>query len=99
MGDHEMKSFRSQGEGSQGQEAKKVKDPNAPKTPQTAYLFFINSIREEIRAEQPGISVGDVAKEAGRRWADLDAPDKEVFEAQAEEAKSRYLKEKAAYDA
>merc|ERR1719454_1822342 len=54
--DHEMKSFRSHGEGSKGKKTKKVKDPNAPKRPQTAYLFFINSIREEIRAEQPGIS-------------------------------------------
>jgi len=97
--DHEMKSFRSQGEGSKGKKTKKVKDPNAPKRPQSSYFFFVNSIREEIKAEQPGISVGDVAKEAGRRWAELDASDKEVFEAQAEEAKIRYQKEKAAYDA
>ena len=43
--DHEMKSFRSQGDGSKGKKTKKVKDPNAPKRPQSSYFFFVNSIR------------------------------------------------------
>ena len=43
--DHEMKSFRSRGEGSKGKKTKKVKDPNAPKRPQSSYFFFVNSIR------------------------------------------------------
>ncbi|KAI9793485.1 MAG: Non-histone chromosomal protein 6 [Candelina submexicana] len=37
---------------------KKKKDPNAPKRGLSAYMFFANEQRENVRDENPGISFG-----------------------------------------
>ena len=44
--EHEMKTFRPQGEPSKGKrKTKKVKDPNAPKRPMSSYFLFMNATR------------------------------------------------------
>jgi len=35
-----------------------LKDPNAPKRGLSAYMFFANEQRENVRAENPGIAFG-----------------------------------------
>ncbi|PFH61713.1 hypothetical protein XA68_16513 [Ophiocordyceps unilateralis] len=42
------------------------KDPNAPKRGLSAYMFFANEQRENVREENPGISFGQVGKILGR---------------------------------
>jgi hypothetical protein len=37
------------------------KDPNAPKRGLSAYMFFANEQRENVREENPGISFGKLA--------------------------------------
>ena len=76
---------------------KKLKDPSAPKRPQTSFLFFSGEERPKVRTEFGNISVGEVAKEIGRRWAMLDKSKKEKYEAASAEAKARYLEDMKNY--
>ncbi|CAO1601751.1 Non-histone chromosomal protein 6 [Xanthoria calcicola] len=77
---------------------KKKKDPNAPKRGLSAYMFFANDNRENVRAENEGISFGQVGKVLGERWKALNSKQREPYEAKAKADKERYEKEKAAYN-
>lgn len=39
---------------------KAKKDPNAPKGPMNAYMLFSQSVRDEIKAENPDFKMGDI---------------------------------------
>jgi len=78
---------------------KKKKDPNAPKRGLSAYMFFANEQRENVRDEHPGISFGQVGKELGSRWKGLDEKQRAPYEAKAAQDKKRYEDEKASYNA
>lgn len=58
---------------------KKKKDPNAPKRGLSAFMFFSNDKREEIKAANPGIAFGQVGKKAGEMWNALSEKEKEVM--------------------
>ncbi|KAL3792936.1 hypothetical protein ACHAW5_006843 [Stephanodiscus triporus] len=74
------------------------KDPNAPKQPMNAYMLYSNSVRAKIREENPGISVGDVAKEIGSRYKTISAEEKAGWQSKADAAKEVYKKEMARYN-
>ena len=38
------------------------KDPNAPKRPKDAYMFYADSVRTQIREENPDLSMPDVVR-------------------------------------
>ncbi|KAG7101478.1 Non-histone chromosomal protein 6 like [Verticillium longisporum] len=75
------------------------KDPNAPKRGLSAYMFFANEQRENVREENPGISFGQVGKLLGERWKALNEKQRGPYEAKAVADKKRYEDEKAAYNA
>lgn len=50
-----------------------------------------------MKAANPDFSIGDVAKELGKQWADLNEKDKSRFEAMAEKDRERYEREKTEY--
>lgn len=50
---------------------KKEKDANKPKRPPTAFMMWLNSARERIKAENPGIAVTEIAKKGGEMWREL----------------------------
>lgn len=77
--------------------SRKKKDPDAPKRSLSAYMFFANENRDIVRAENPGISFGQVGKALGDKWKALSAEDKVPYENKAEADKKRYEKEKAEY--
>jgi len=79
--------------------AKKKKDPNAPKRGLSAYMFFANEQRENVRSENPGIAFGQVGKLLGERWKALSPKQRDPYEAKAATDKKRYEDEKAAYQA
>lgn len=58
---------------------KKVKDSSAPKRPMSAYMLWLNSSRDRIKAENPGISVTEILKKAGEMWKQLNKDKKEVI--------------------
>lgn len=73
-------------------------DPNAPKRGLSAYMFFANEQRENVREENPGISFGQVGKILGERWKALNDKQRAPYEAKAAADKKRYEDEKQAYN-
>jgi len=73
------------------------KDSGAPKRPMSGYFIWLNEHREQIKQENPGISVTDVSRKAGEMWREL--KDKGPWEKKAQEAKARYVEEMAEWRA
>ncbi|KAJ2975965.1 hypothetical protein NQ176_g5224 [Zarea fungicola] len=85
--------------GSRVEKTKRAKkDPNAPKRGLSAYMFFANEQRENVREENPGVSFGQVGKILGERWKALSDKQRAPYEAKAATDKKRYEDEKAAYN-
>ena len=59
---------------------KPMKDPNAPKKPLSAYFLFSPEERLKVKNENPDFSITEVAKELGKRWANLDPNLKQNYE-------------------
>ncbi|KAF2634026.1 hypothetical protein P280DRAFT_464278 [Massarina eburnea CBS 473.64] len=59
-------------------------DSNAPRKPKTAYVNFADQLRTS--PEISSLSFVDIAKEVGRRWQELPAERKRVWESQAARA-------------
>lgn len=76
---------------------RKKKDPDAPKRSLSAYMFFANENRDIVRAENPGISFGQVGRLLGEKWKALSTEEKVPYETKAATDKKRYEKEKAEY--
>jgi len=76
---------------------KKKKDPNAPKQPLSAYFIFSSEERLKVKAENPSYSICEVAKELGRRWADMAPEVKQRYQQMAEEGRQKYDQDMAAY--
>merc|ERR1712038_443534 len=86
--DQEMSAYKPQ---------KKKKDPNAPKQPLSAYFIFSSEERLKVKAENPSYSICEVAKELGRRWADMAPEVKQRYQQMAEEGRQKYDQDMAAY--
>jgi len=78
---------------------KKAKDPNAPKRALSAFFWFCNDERPKVKEAMPDTSVGEVAKELGRRWNAINPDLKTKYEALAAKDKARYEKEMKGYKA
>merc|ERR1712018_287430 len=76
---------------------KKKKDPNAPKQPLSAYFIFSSEERLKVKNEHPSYSICEVAKELGRRWADMAPEVKQRYQQMAEEGRQKYDQDMAAY--
>lgn len=76
---------------------RKKKDPNAPKRSLSAYMFFANDNRDIVRAENPGITFGQVGKLLGEKWKELTDEDKVPYQTKADADKKRYEVDKAEY--
>ena len=76
---------------------KKKKDPNAPKQPLSAYFLFSQEERLKVKGEHPAYSICEVAKELGKRWADMAPEVKQRYQQMAEEGRQKYDQDMAAY--
>lgn len=56
----------------------------------SAFFWFCNDERAQVKANNPDYGVGDIAKELGRKWADTEPHVKQKYEAMAEKDKARY---------
>lgn len=78
--------------------SKKVpKDPGAPKRNMSAYLLYQNSMREQFKAQNPGMTFGQLAKYTSAMYSELTAAEKEAWVCRAEADKQRYLHELSTY--
>lgn len=84
--------------GAKTEKRRSKKDPMAPKRGLSAYMFFANEQRENVREENPGVSFGQVGKILGERWKALSDKQRAPYDAKAAADKKRYEDEKAAYN-
>ncbi|XP_076024926.1 high mobility group protein B1a [Genypterus blacodes] len=80
-----------------GGKKKKFKDPNAPKRPPSAFFIFCAEFRPKVKGEQPGLTIGEVAKKLGEIWNGTSSEDKQPYEKKASKLKEKYDKDMAAY--
>ena len=83
--------------GPKAKKPRKKKDKDAPKKGLSAFMFFSNDKREQVKADNPGIAFTDVARKMGELWKAATPEDKKPYEAKAEEDKGRYALEMEAY--
>ncbi|KAL2252426.1 FACT complex subunit SSRP1 isoform X1 [Sesamum indicum] len=84
-------------DGSKKKKQKKKKDPNAPKRAISAFMFFSQTERENVKKSNPGISFTEVGKVLGERWNKMTADEKSPYEAKARADKKRYSEEISGY--
>jgi len=72
---------------------KKKKDPLAPKRPLSAFFHYCKEERPKLKAMNPSLSVGEIAKELGDRWNHTAPEGKQTYEEAAQRDKERYEKE------
>jgi len=74
------------------------KDPSAPKRNMSAYLFFSNIRRHDVKKERPELSFSEIAKVLSKMWKEMEPEDKKPFDDMARNDKIRYFKEKKEFD-
>uniref|UniRef100_A0A671KZZ9 High mobility group protein B2 n=1 Tax=Sinocyclocheilus anshuiensis TaxID=1608454 RepID=A0A671KZZ9_9TELE len=77
-----------------GEKRRRFKDPNAPKRPPSAFFIFCGDYRPKIKGENPGLSIGDIAKKLGEMWNSSSAEVKQPYEKKAAKLKEKYDKVK-----
>lgn len=76
---------------------KKLKDENAPKRPKSAYMFFAEKKRPEIREEQPDLKMIEISKVIGQRWKEVTPEGRVKYDKKAAADKERYDEEMKEY--
>ncbi|OCK74148.1 nucleosome binding protein, partial [Lepidopterella palustris CBS 459.81] len=76
---------------------KREHDPNAPKRSKSAFIIFSNEQRDKVREENPGITFGEIGALLGKRWREMPADERAIWEAKSTADSKRYAEEKAAY--
>ncbi|KAE9048133.1 hypothetical protein PR003_g735 [Phytophthora rubi] len=79
--------------------SRKKKDPNAPKRALSAYFFFCNEIRQEVRDENPNKKITEIATLLAERWRALPDKKRVKYQKMNEEAKVKYAQQMDVYNA
>jgi len=66
------------------------KDKNKPKRGLSAFMFYSQERRPDLKKTQPDLAFGDVAKTIGKEWAAMADKDKARFQKLATKDKARY---------
>ena len=90
---------KKRGKPSSGEKKKRSKKPEgAPTRGKSAYLFFCQANRPEVKEANPSFKATEIMAELGRMWKELPDDEKVEFEEQAAEAKEKYLQEKTEWE-
>mmetsp|Transcript_20386 Transcript_20386/g.48210 ORF Transcript_20386/g.48210 Transcript_20386/m.48210 type:complete len:167 (+) Transcript_20386:75-575(+) len=76
---------------------KKMKDANKPKRGKSAYLFYSQAIRDQVKRDNPDLNFSDLGKLIGKMWGELSAREKKPYQAMADADKQRYQAQMATY--
>lgn len=76
---------------------KASRDPGAPKRNLSAYLLYQNGMREQFKAQNPGMSFGQLSKYTSAMYAQLNGEEKAEWQSRADADKARYEHELANY--
>jgi topoisomerase IA-like protein len=63
------------------------------KKPLTAYFQFAKDNRENVKKENPGVSLGEASKKLGAMWKELDATTKSKYETDAKSRLEQFKRE------
>ena len=74
------------------------KTAGGPKRATTAYFFYTNAIRPQVKEQHPDMKVTEMAKVMGSKWKELSADEKQKYVDMAAEDQARYQREKAAWE-
>ena len=80
-----------------GRKKRAKKDPNAPKRNQSAFFLYSNATRADIKAAQPDLAFGEIAKVISVNFKALPAEERAYWDEKAAADKERYQREMAAY--
>lgn len=72
---------------------RKTADDKGPKRSNTAYIYFSNDKRGEIKKENPDADFAEISKLIAKEWKTLSPKDKTPYQKMADEDKLRYQKE------
>ncbi|XP_071512264.1 high mobility group protein DSP1 isoform X2 [Panulirus ornatus] len=95
--DTEMRGYRGPRQARATRKRRNRKDPNAPKRALSAFFWFSNDERPKVRAANPDMGVGEVAKQLGAAWSNTAPEVRAKYEAMAENDKARYEREMKAF--
>ncbi|KAK8753405.1 hypothetical protein OTU49_004360 [Cherax quadricarinatus] len=95
--DTEMQGYRGPRQSRSSRKRRNRKDPNAPKRALSAFFWFSNDERPKVRASNPDMGVGEVAKQLGAAWSNTPQEVRNKYEIMAENDKARYEKEMKAF--
>jgi structure-specific recognition protein 1 len=76
---------------------KAKKDPNAPKRGLSAYMYFNQEKRSQLKEENPDLSFGDLGKLVGQKYKAMTPEEKAKYDKMAKDDKERYVREMKAY--
>eukprot|EP01060_Flectonema_neradi_P030154 TRINITY_DN430_c2_g1_i1.p1 TRINITY_DN430_c2_g1~~TRINITY_DN430_c2_g1_i1.p1 ORF type:complete len:194 (+),score=79.58 TRINITY_DN430_c2_g1_i1:48-629(+) len=62
-----------------------------PKRSLSAFMVFANEKRAEVKEENPEMKLGEISKEIGKMWNELDDDDKTPYQEKAAVLKEEYL--------
>ncbi|KAI8371618.1 Non-histone chromosomal protein 6 [Radiomyces spectabilis] len=79
-----------------GRNSKPKKDASAPKRGLSAYMFFSQEMRQQVKDENPEAGFGQIGKLLGAKWKKMSEEEKKPYNEKAEADKKRYEDEKAA---
>ena len=71
---------------------RKIKDPTKPKRGMTAFFFYSAERRDEVKADNPDIPFGNIAKILGEEWRAMSEAQKKKYQKMAAKDKKRYEK-------
>lgn len=83
--------------GGSSKKKRKKKDKNAPKRPMSAFMLWMNDMRDTIKKDNPGIAFTDIAKKGGELWKNISSKEKAEYEDKAKKAKDDYTVALKAY--
>lgn len=65
---------------------------HVPLLSRSAFFIFCGDYRPKIKGENPGLSIGDIAKKLGEMWNSSSAEVKQPYEKKAAKLKEKYDK-------
>lgn len=74
-------------------EKKLKRDPDAPKGAKNAFIFFCADNRDEIKEENPSLSIKEISKKLGEMWKEVDSELKVEYQEKAKQDKERFERE------
>ncbi|KAJ3012685.1 UNVERIFIED_CONTAM: FACT complex subunit [Siphonaria sp. JEL0065] len=89
----------SSSKGGEPEKKKVKKDPNAPKGASSSFILYSNATRNQIKEDDPSLSMTDISKKIGAMWKEIGADEKKIYEDLAAKDKERYKREMAAWEA